>query len=408
MVEHYNLGKAFAAKYPHLVSSGYDSNEVYVVSSSSTRCIESSMVHVSSVFRGLTSTLGSSSPAGLQDSLIAKYGPLLPASESSRGNYVPVKVYVATTGTDNLIFKGNSAYGCPSIQTYLDENAASDDMKQGWSKFQAPVQQANAYLSGNQKITNLQVLTKAYDAFISDIYDSKTLPGGISDINLVESLGYGRDFYLYTSEQKQEAQRGLTAFNTLQGIMDQLYNFRQGNNAKKLVFMGGHDSNIYAMLSSFGVLNTDCILANYEAHQSGQTLSYPNCRFPEFTSNLIFEFYNDTSNPYVKVYSDDVIVPLCNGQNTCSYDDFMAFMRTASGSESRYAWDTKCGNNEEKNSLNTGAKVGIILGALAGASLMIGLSIGIWVFLKKKVVGEVVKSGKVSMPKEFDNSDEIV
>jgi len=123
---------------------------------------------------------------------------------------------------------------------------------------------------------------------------------------------------------------------------------------------------------------------------------------------MIFEFYNDTSNPYVKVYYNDVILPLCNGQNTCSYDDFMAFMRTASGSDSRSAWDTKCGNNEEKNSLNTGAKVGIILGALAAASIMIGLSIGIWVFLKKKAVGEGVKSGKASMPKQVDNSDEIV
>jgi len=347
MVEHYYLGKTIAEKYPDLVASGYDPDDVYVLSSAAKRCINSAMVHVSSMFRGLTSTLATSSPEGLQDTLISEYTPLLPTDEADRGDYVPVKVNVVVSGTDDyLIFNGRDPTWCPNLATYRNQNMASSEMSQGWTAFQIPVQEANSYLTGSQIITSMPILCNAYDAFIADEYDGKTLPGGITDDDLIESLNYGQAYYQYILEQRQSIQKGLTSFNTFKAITDQLANFRQGNNAKKLVLLSGHDLNIYAVLSALGVISADCLLANYEDHVNNQSLSSPSCQFPHFASNLIVEFYNDTSSPSVKVYYNDAIIPLCNGQDSCSYGDFMTLVQTAGGSDgSLNTWNKNCGSN---------------------------------------------------------------
>jgi len=407
MVQHYDLGKAIAEKYPHLVADGYDPEYIYVTSSSSQRCIESGVVHVASMFRGLTSTLTSSEPVGLQESLIAEYGSLLSAEESNRGDYVPVRVNVARTGTEKLVFHGKSAGNCPAIQTYINQNLAGSEVTEAWTIFQDPIQETNTYLSGSQVIDNLNEMSDAYDAFMCDMSDGKKLPGGITDKDLLESLNYGQAYHQYLMFQLQDAQKGLTSFNTIQAFMDQLSNFRQGKNPKKLAIFSGHDSNLFSVLSAFGVITSKCLLANYEDHENGQDLSYPHCRTPEFATNIIFEFYNETSNPYVKFYYNDVIVPLCNGQESCSYDDLMSFMRTASQSDNLGEWNIKCGNINDSRFISTGAKIGIGIGAAVGFGIFIIITL--WICLKKKAEFSKLKQNynKNDLEKSEDSAIEV-
>jgi len=345
MVQHYDLGRDLAEKYPNLIASGYNPDDVYALSSNVPRCIESALVQLSSIFRGLTSTLTTSSQQSKIDSLIAEYTPSLDVSESSRGDYVPVEVDVVASGSnEELVFMGRNQDYCPNLETYRAENKAGTAMSEGWTTFEPSIEEANTYLSGSQVIGSMKELYYAYDAFIADKYDSKTLPGGISDWNLVEDLNYGQAYYQYADEQLQKIQNQLTSFNTIKAIKDQLYNFRQGSKAKKLVVLCGHDKNIFAVLSAFGVISSDCLFANYDDHTNSLTPSYSNCKFPGFASNLIFEFYNTTSNPYVKVYYNNVNVPLCDGQESCSYDDFMAFLESATEIDSLNTWNRKCGS----------------------------------------------------------------
>jgi len=404
MVEQYNLGKKIATNYPNLVASGYNPADVYVLADNSKRCIESAMVQASSIFRGLTSTVTQSLPKGIQDSLIDEYESSLLAGETSRGDYVAVNVDVVGAGSSNaLMFTGVKSNFCQALITLDDANAASTEMKNAWTTFQTPIQEVNAYLSGSRKISSLSELPTAYDPFICDIYDSKTLPGGITDTDLIESLCYGQEYYQHLLKSSQNIQRELISWNTLKAIKDQLVNFRKGNNAKKLVLYGGHDTNIDAVLSVLDVINADCLLANYDDHLNGQALSYPNCLYAKFAYNLIFEFYNDTTNPYIQVKYNDVIVPLCSGQDSCSYDDFMTLIQDASGGiDSVEAWNEKCGN--DSGSLSTGAKIGIAIGAAAGFSIIIG--IGVW-FLKKKTFIDRLKPQKGISEEEIQQDIEI-
>jgi len=346
MVQQYNLGKTLAARYPNLIASGYSPDDVYVLSDTSPRCIESAMVQLSSIFRGKTSTLLENPQQELQDNLTAKFTPLLSSDEANRGDFIPVKVDVVEPNSeDQLIFAGRDPKFCPTLGKYQNESRMSTEMSQGWRIFQDPVQEANFYLPDRQKIKNMDNLYWAHDAFNSDKYANRTLPGGITDEDLIESLNYGQAYYQYILEERLDIQKELTSFNVLKAIMDSMENFRQGKNSKKLVFLSGHDINIIAVLSAFGIMSAECLLANYRDYKLGEDPSYPSCQFPEFASNLIFEFYNHTTNPSVKFYYNDVLVPLCGEEESCSYDDFVNLIRTSSGNNNLVTWNEKCGSN---------------------------------------------------------------
>jgi len=384
MVQHYNIGKSIAQKYPNLVASGYNPDDVYVLANFVERCIESAMVQVSSIFRGTTSTLTNSLPKGLQAHLISKYESLLPASEANRGNYVPVNVNIVSTRDEKLIFNGRDVSYCSKMDDFINENKKSLKRKEAWNTFQEPINQANAKLPNALKINNMDTLITAYDSFIADLFDSRPLPGDITDSKLIGSLGYGFAYDVYILQQNQLIQRQLTSFNTLKGVLDQMANFRAGTDAKKLALFGGHDVNLYSVLAAFGILTEECLLANYESHIKGEPVAAPNCHFPGFASNLIFEFYNETSSPYVKVYYNDVLVPLCNGQDTCSYQDFQVLAQNAGGNNTPESWDQKCGNSNEN--LLVQKKVPswvIIAGPALGGIIIVSLLVW-WIHLKRK------------------------
>jgi len=391
MVQHYNIGKTIAQKYPHLVASGYNPDDVYVLANFVERCIQSAMVQVSSIFRGTTSTLTNSLPDGLQAHLISEYESLLPASEANRGNYVPIKVNIVSTHTEQLFFNGRDVTYCNKMNTYISENKENPKRKEAWNTFQGPADQANTQLPDSLKINNMETLVTAYDSFIADVFDSRPLPGGITDNKLIESLGHASAYDIYLLQQNQLIQRQLTSFNTLKGVLDQMANFRAGKNAKKLALYAGHDVNLYSVLAAFGIVTEECLLANYESHIKGEAIADPNCHFPGFASNIIFEFYNDTSSPYVKVYYNDVLVPLCAGQDNCSYQDFQVLAQNAGGNNTPESWDQKCGNNNITSLVQKKGSFWIIIaGSALGGIILAGL-VAWWIHRQRKAASTARK-----------------
>ena len=343
MLQHYNLGKKLAERYPHLVESGYNPDDVYVLSNFVPRCIDSALAHVSSMFRGKTSTLGDENPQrDRQEGIIQRVTPHLPENETDRGEFVPVKVDVVSNREQEFIFNGRNQNWCPVVEKYRKENEYSAEMAQSWRIFEVPANKANAFLPLSQKIRSMAVLNTAFDAFIADVYEKRALPGNIDDPQLIESLNYGQAYYQELLEHLQPIQKGLTSFPTLNAMVEQLQNFREGKSPKKLAFFSGHDLNVYAILSAFGIISAECLMANYQDHIQDEPLSFPNCQYPKFASNLIFEFYNDTTNPYVKFYYNDVLIPLCNGQETCTYGEFLSFVKRAGGDYTLQTWTDTC------------------------------------------------------------------
>jgi len=348
MVDHYNLGKVLAQKYAHLIASGYNPNDIYVLSNYVVRCIESTMVQVSSLFRGKTSAITESLPKGLQARLAAEYESLLPESEANRGDYVPVKVEIASTEREKLLFNSKEPRFCKKMPDYVNENKNSLKREQAWRIFQESASQANVLLPENLGINDYDTLVRAFDAFIADTFDKRPLPGGINDTKLIESLHYGFAYDLFFLEQSQLIQRQLTSFHLLEAVLEQMANFRAGINSKKLAFYGGHDKNILAILTTFGIISGECLLANFESHIKDEKIPYPNCQYPAFSSQVTFEFYNDSKKPHVKFYYNQNLIPLCSGKESCDYEDFRDFVRMSTGNMTFDDWHERC-ENERRN-----------------------------------------------------------
>jgi len=73
-----------------------------------------------------------------------------------------------------------------------------------------------------------------------------------------------------------------------------------------------------------------------------QALSFPHCQLPKFASNIIFDFFNDTTNPYVKFYYNAILIPLCDAQESCTYGNFLSLIQKASQNHTLQTWNDTC------------------------------------------------------------------
>jgi len=344
MREHYQLGKTLAEKYSHLIETGFNRNDFYAVSNDVQRCIESGLVHLTSVFRGKSSTLtGTNSPQeSYQQKLIEQIGKFIPESEKDRGNIVPIQIDVVDP-TTKLIFRGNEPQYCPNLGVWGTENLYNNDAQMAWNTFSATIEKANSKLLSYQQIYDIGSLVLSYDAIIAAIYDKRATPGEIKDKALIKELELAFAYYIYHLEQSQKIQRHLSAFNTLDVVLREMANFKEGKNPKKMVFLSGHDKNLYSVLAAFDVINKDCLLENYNTFVQIGRPKHAQCYYPYFASNLVFEFYNDPTNPYVQFYYNDVLIPLCNGKESCSYHEFVKFVKHSTGNLNGLAdYNKKC------------------------------------------------------------------
>jgi hypothetical protein len=343
MREHYHLGKTLSEKYSHLIETGYDPQDFYAISNDVQRCVESAIVHLTSLFRGKQSTLkGKGHPQeSYQRQLIDQISNLIPKDE---GSLSPINVDIVDSNTQ-MIFRGNEPQNCPNLGYWASTNFYSPQAQAGWDTFLDTISEVNSKLPDSQQIYDIGRLVLAYDAIIAAKFDKRRPPGGIEDEVLIKKLELACAYFIYHLEQGQKIQRQLSSFHTLDVVLREMKNFREGKDPKKMVFLSGHDKNLYSVLAAFNIVNNGCLLGNYESYVKTQKLKHSQCYYPYFASNLVFEFYNDPTDPYVQFYYNDVLIPLCNGQEKCSYNKFVQFVEDATGNNDKNEYNRKCTGN---------------------------------------------------------------
>lgn len=48
-------------------------------------------------------------------------------------------------------------------------------------------------------------------------------------------------------------------------IMNEVNQVKNGTSKKKMIFLSGHDDTLLTLLAPLGVVNSDCLFANYQA-----------------------------------------------------------------------------------------------------------------------------------------------
>jgi len=350
--QHYILGKVLAEKYSHLFEE-YDYNQVYLLADNTQRCIQSAEAQLYGMYLGSGPSLKNTYPSQLavppyQDQRVKELAASLPNVEAIPNNNIPNIVNIIDQ-SNAIIFQGDLFFFCPNQGQWSQENSNDTLAQEAWELFQDTVNNANQYLDDDHKLTALYDLVSFGDFLLVNLADNRALPGGLRDQELIYNLTMAFTLFDFHVNNGQLIQRQLGAFNIMNEVLKQLKAFKTGQqDSKKIALYSGHDTNLLAILGALGVINEDCLMKNFKSHlQHESQIPYPDCYFPYFASDIIFEFYNDTTAPFVKVYYNNQILPLCNGQEACSYDDFVVLINNSTGNNTIETYNKKCGNQGE-------------------------------------------------------------
>jgi len=348
MRQHYILGKVLAEKYSHLFGENYDYNDIYMLSDSVPRCIQSAVAHFYGIYLNTGPALKKDYPKELaippyQDARVKAIAKTLSNDEALRYNYVPNIVNIIDN-TQAYIYKPNGLPYCPNSLIWEEQNLKDKQAQIGMEIFADTLDNINKYLDGSYEISNLRDIKGIGEVIMCDLADNRTLPYGLDDNpDLVTNLTYAYSWAGFHIWGGQEIQRQLYGFGLIDSMIKQLTAFREGKNFSKVALFSGHDSNLYAILAAFGVLTEDCLLENFRSYTANKTLTNPNCYFPFFASNLIIELYNTTVSPTVRFYYNNALISLCNGKPECTLDEFITFARKATGNINLIGFLLKCG-----------------------------------------------------------------
>jgi len=348
MRQHYILGKFLAQKYSHLLGDPYDPNQIYMLSDVTPRCIQSALSHFYGMYAGSGPELREGFPSNhaippFRDPQIHEIAKEIKGSEALPFHNTATIVNIVEE-KQTYLFKNNGPE-CPNGAIWEKQNLNQFGGDEGYALFNYTVKNLNQRLKGSgYNITGLKELKSFTESIMVDLADNRTLPYGIGDDKaLVNNITYAYGFAAYQIWGAQEVQRQVYSFGLIDSILKQLEAFKTGKNYSKAALYSGHDGNLFSVLAAFGVLNTKCLMKNWDASLKAQPLPYPNCTYPTFASNIIVEFYNETGNPHVKILYNNQVLRLCYGQETCSYEYFKILAKSATGFITLESYPKKCG-----------------------------------------------------------------
>ena len=331
---HYLLGAALRNQYSELLTS-YGPDTIYVRSSDYNRTIMSGYSHMYGVYEtygpNFTSTNNVSAAIPPYVSpYISELVADLSTTSALPNNFQVVPIHVVPYNEDILI----APYGpaCAMAKNWSAADYASPETK---SLFKHDMKDIVTYLR-NQGLTvrNFKDLFFVGDTAIANMVEGIELPGNVDPVTqeqYYKDLKFAYEWYTTQTIEGTPNQVELFALNLLDFISGNINATINGTSSLNFIFLSGHDTTVLALLSAFNITTADCLLDNYRNDKNGLPIETPNCIYPQFAANLIFEFYN-TEEPYVLFYYNGTQVPFCgNSNNNCTYKQFQSYITQVTG-----------------------------------------------------------------------------
>jgi hypothetical protein len=185
--------------------------------------------------------------------------------------------------------------------------------------------------------------------------------------------------YLATQQQVE-----LLAAPIMWQVNDYINGVFNGSSSLQFVTMLGDEITLMTLLTALNITSPGCLLANWNADRDSRATPYnSNCVFPQFSSQVIFEFYN-TSNPYVRVlYNDNPQSLSMVSDVNITLSDFTTKVYTyATGGQGIAQYINNCGLESTITAysiISNSIVIPIVLGAMA-----VLLTITLIILIKKK------------------------
>ena len=327
--QQYVLGLILKERYSKLLLP-YNPSQIYAYSSDANRTLMSLATQLSAIYEGA----GPSIPDGLSADLE------VPPFDSSENADVTASINYNTAGLNSFqpvpIHSNNetndylleSYLNCASLQ-YLYLAQVNDNVTQ--ALYAELSETVTFFKSKGYTVATLKDLFYIADAAISNNNYGKSLPGNIlSTSQTYKDLKIAFQFYEIYSNLAQTVQRRVLAAPMLSQLQSYIEGTRKNTNPIKFVFWSAHETAMAVALAALNISNPECLVANWRSDRANQPIPYPGCIYPEFSSSLIFEYYN-TASPYVITKYNGVDLDLCSNNKICTLTQFEDLIYSATG-----------------------------------------------------------------------------
>jgi len=393
---HYLLGTALKKKYPKLLKT-YDPVNIYVRSTDVNRTIMSAYSQLSGVFEGdgpniITEVAELALPAYQHDSIKDKVKELNNAyALPNKFQAVPIHV---VPKTEDILMRPFDA--CKKQPDWVIENQKSEVVT---SIFNNEMKELVAHLkSKNINIDAMAKLSYVGDTCITNKFQGLPLPGGISvDSQLFKDAKFAAEYMTVKQIEGTAVQRALFSTPILTEIKKYVDNFKTAPATNpKFVFLSAHDTTLMTILAAFNITTPECLLENYRSEKAGKGLVYPNCVFPQYASNVIFE-YNSKKDEINFLYNG-LSIPICHkeGSTQCSYTNFKTYVSEVTNKTAMDTFMKTCGLNKDDSS-NHGKKNTTGFTTLEGflipiSSILFMSLVGTCILFRKKQVNRLKRT----------------
>jgi hypothetical protein len=340
----YLLGAGLAKKYPHILGKSFDRHKVYVRSSESTRCVESALAQVYGAYDGTGPSLDSKYPTEravppYDSQIIQDLIKDLPTSQAMKRGVVPIVINSVPVKEDMVLETPGT---CPASYLDLRKTVLSKKFFNFWYETFAPTK--DALKAKGFKVSNPFDLQGLVDTLDCNYAENRKAPGDLDyNSQLVHNVTMGGVWMFISAVYSSPFQKSMLSVPLFDEVFRHLDAKAEKKTGVEFVFLSTHDTALLTILTALNIVNEDCLYDNFLS-KAGQPLPHPECIFPPFAANILFEFYDNNGKPYVILKYNDAAIPLCNGKVECPYQDFKALVKKATNNYTVKDYQKECFN----------------------------------------------------------------
>jgi len=327
MRQQYILGAAFGQIYKDLLYP-FNASKLYVQSTQENRTLMSALSQLYGIYNQHGPNLQDGYPAEIaippyNSDLVNKIVvDLADVNAAIPNNYQPLPIHSLQKQAD---FYLQSYLNCPNANSLFKKQQNDSKVQEVYAELATTVENLKKL---HLEIDNSTQFDDLGDTVIADYRNQVTLPGGIDPTSEeFADLQFWAQWYEIYPTLNLPIQRQLFSGPILNSILQMFQQKRANTTPLNFAFYAAKETMLATILSALNITTPECLLENWRSEKDGKTAPNPNCNYPIFASNLIFEFYNDTTSPYVMFKYNGAAMPICNGQTSCPLNDFATYIQ---------------------------------------------------------------------------------
>jgi hypothetical protein len=227
---------------------------------------------------------------------------------------------VSTSESEDLI--GTSSANCEEIRKRQHAKFHDITNEEMFANFEHTVMKLQAL---GYNVQNMMDLRKLGEDLESRYLDKKAPLGGIPYYgSTYNDTVFAAKWWTTYNMVGSTLERSLKTFPLYTRLVEWFNAKASGENPLKVALLTGQEAFLSAFLSLHHITTPTCLYENYKAKTAHEPEPFPDCTFPEFGSQLIYEYYNNTGNPYIKMLYNGKAYKVCDASEgvECSLGEF--------------------------------------------------------------------------------------